>query len=431
VTHPQPGDPSKNKNKKSGSDLSPGHAFTVTAPEHGPVLIQKGLLGDGPPQQQPRGPPSSPTASSLHQAPSPTSSLHQAQPSAVQAPDLAPEDLSPCKCFVSRLQAYPSQVTPEKVRAGVLKDFPLPVPPISRELLPNPSSFGESPTANLEGNGRRALDLFSGSGSVAKRLRDLGYTVTTLDKNSRCRPEIAQDILRWQYKKAYPPGYFDIVVASPPCEQYSQARTTKARDYKDADACVKRTLQIIEYFQPGTWWVENPKNGHLRNRPFMQKYSYVDIDYCQFSEWGYKKPTRFWGSEQLTLLPSVLCNPKTCPNTKDGPHGRKNHKERLGGYKMKFSTAQKGIVPWRVVDYLLQDGIFHNAPDHPQLHVIHERYQVRPHFVNMILEKFDGLQPSVEAFANENLHLFQRWWGPGSPEPDAFACYWGGRIGVV
>ena len=87
----------------------------------------------------------------------------------------------------------------------------------------------------------------------------------------------------------------------------------------------------------------------------MRGLPYVDIDYCRFSDWGYQKPTRFWGSECLGELPHVKCKGRSCKNvvrTENGFH----HKERLGGNDMHFNTVQKGRIPSRVVDYLIREG---------------------------------------------------------------------------
>ena len=97
---------------------------------------------------------------------------------------------------------------------------------------------------------KKALDLFCGSGSVAKRLLELGYDVISLDINPRFKPTRVSDIFRWNYRKQFQPGYFELVTASPPCEQYSQARTTKGRDYDYADQCVRKVLEIVQYFHP-------------------------------------------------------------------------------------------------------------------------------------------------------------------------------------
>ena len=97
---------------------------------------------------------------------------------------------------------------------------------------------------------KKALDLFSGTGSVAKRLRNLGYEVITLDINPKFKPDIQINVLDWKYRPRYPVGYFDLIVASPPCEEYSQAKTTKKRELAYADKCVQKTLEIVRYFSP-------------------------------------------------------------------------------------------------------------------------------------------------------------------------------------
>ena len=89
----------------------------------------------------------------------------------------------------------------------------------------------------------------------------------------------------------------------------------------------------------------------------MKNIPYVDLDYCQFSDWGYKKPTRFWGSINIGKLPSVRCPGRECKNVVVSDDGFR-HKEKLGGNKMKFSTVLKGRIPSKVVDYLLQEGEF-------------------------------------------------------------------------
>ena len=53
-----------------------------------------------------------------------------------------------------------------------------------------------------------------------------------------------------------------------------------------------KTLEIIAYFRPERWWIENPKFGLLKERDIMSGIKFIDVDYCQFSEWVCKKPTR-------------------------------------------------------------------------------------------------------------------------------------------
>ena len=122
---------------------------------------------------------------------------------------------------------------------------------------------------------------------------------------------------------------------------------------ESADQIVRKTLEIIEYFGPKMWWIENPRGGYLKTRNILDNYPYVDIDYCQFSDWGYNKPTRFWGSSNVVDKPHKVCDFATCPNLIDGPSSRKRHRHRLGGLKVKFSARQKGKIPENVVEYLL------------------------------------------------------------------------------
>ncbi len=49
-----------------------------------------------------------------------------------------------------------------------------------------------------------ALDLFSGTGSVAMALKELGYFVITLDSDPRFGTDHQVDILEWDFKAEYP-----------------------------------------------------------------------------------------------------------------------------------------------------------------------------------------------------------------------------------
>ena len=192
---------------------------------------------------------------------------------------------------------------------------------------------------------------------MARALKNLGYGVVTLDSDPKYKADFQVNILEWDFRSFFKPGHFRIVACSPPCRDFSTALTTRARDLDYGDMLVKRCLEIVEYFQPELWWVENPRFGHLRSRTYMQELPFVDVDYCQFSDWGYKKPTRFWGSPQLGRLDPVCCDPKTCPNVvcaaKNGGEPRYVHRKSLGGNHIVFSRNQKYRIPEGVVEYLV------------------------------------------------------------------------------
>ena len=194
-----------------------------------------------------------------------------------------------------------------------------------------------------------ALDLFSGKGSVTVALQRANFRVVSVDINPRFRPTHCVDILCWDFRQ-YPPGYFQVIAAHAPCTEYSRAKTIGERDYLLADRLIAKTLEIVAYFQPQIWWLENPRTGFLCKRDCVKNLDYIDIDYCQFSEWGYQKPTRLWSSQNITRLTDRVCDGVSCKNLIEGT---RRHRKQLGGKKMRFSAQQKWCVPEGVIHYLL------------------------------------------------------------------------------
>ncbi|CAE7238133.1 unnamed protein product [Symbiodinium natans] len=108
----------------------------------------------------------------------------------------------------------------------------------------------------------RLLELFSGTGSVG---RAFGWEVTSLDNNPKASPTICSDILQWDYK-AFEPGHFDAVWASPCCTEFSIALKKRPRNLPLGDALVLKTLE-------GLHWDK--------------------VTYCKYG-FRYKKPTAIW-----------------------------------------------------------------------------------------------------------------------------------------
>ena len=166
----------------------------------------------------------------------------------------------------------------------------------------------------------KLLELFSGTGSVGTVATALGWTVVSLDLKG---PDINCDILEWKYKK-YPVKYWDMIWASPPCIEYSIAKQTGVRKIEEANKIVMKTLEIIKYFKPRVWFVENPQTGLLKKQEFMQGLPFFDLDYCKYG-FNYRKRTRLWCNLE-NWTPRPLCK-KDC-DSMDG----NRHKE----------TAQRG-----------------------------------------------------------------------------------------
>jgi hypothetical protein len=166
----------------------------------------------------------------------------------------------------------------------------------------------------------RLLELFSGTGSVGSVFRERGCEVVALDRDMEA--DLRVDVMDWDYT-VYPRGHFDIVWASPPCTEYSVAKTVGVRRIDEANAIVQRTLEIIDYFGPRYFVIENPQTGHLKRQAFMRDIPYTDVDYCRYGM-PYRKRTRLWTN--LKFTPRPLCR-GDCSAAVGGRH---------------LSTAQQG-----------------------------------------------------------------------------------------
>ena len=185
----------------------------------------------------------------------------------------------------------------------------------------------------------RILELFSGTGSVGKVAKKLGWEVVSLDLELEA--DININILDWDYK-VFSPDTFDIVWASPPCISYSRLQCSwigRVRNGKiftkddinnmmdESDKLVLKSLEIIKYFNPEFWFLENPQTGRLKDRDIMKDIPFYDVDYCMYSNWGYQKRTRIWTNK--TLLNNLICDKSgSCGNMIDG-----KHKARMGTSK--------------------------------------------------------------------------------------------------
>lgn len=163
----------------------------------------------------------------------------------------------------------------------------------------------------------RILDLCAGTGSVQRALP--GTQVISVDMNSKYNPTICADVTQWDYK-VFPKGYFDVVWASPPCTHYSPAKSIGKRDFRKYDPIVKRCLEMINYYKPKYWFMENPgKGGHLHRRPFMKPWNkYLhECCYCRYG-YSYRKSTHIWTNKKVSLKTCNVVTP--CETFKK--HGR-------------------------------------------------------------------------------------------------------------
>jgi hypothetical protein len=213
----------------------------------------------------------------------------------------------------------------------------------------------------------RVLELFSGTHSIGVVAKELGFDVVSLDRdldaNSKIYKEytsphhIKKDILEWDYKKDYNVGEFDIITASPVCCMWSMIRNCWiGRKFKNSSEVVSRqtldrdmdkfgkplvdkVFEIIEYFKPTYFWVENPKTSKMWNYiktkyPQYENNQYLLFDYCKYSDFGYKKPTIF--------LTNIKITPKICKNDCSNMDTSSKHRETT--FNKDYFKNQEGVI---------------------------------------------------------------------------------------
>jgi len=225
------------------------------------------------------------------------------------------------------------------------------------------------------------LELFSGTGSVGKCAKELGYDVLSVDIDGRS--DITCDIMDFDYK-SYDKDHFDIIWASPPCASFSvlqyswigRNRNGKIFTRQDietnmtaiGDPLVKRTLEIINYFKPELWFMENPNTGNLKSREYMKDLPYYIVDYCMYSDWGYRKRTRIWTNKK-DWKPLTCDGKGTCGNMIGSLHKtnlgnterllkaekRLKHKEDVSGLKKRTNLDERYRIPENLIYSLFVD----------------------------------------------------------------------------
>jgi hypothetical protein len=127
------------------------------------------------------------------------------------------------------------------------------------------------------------------------------------------------------------------------------AKTRGIRDIEGANAIVQKALEIIKYFNPRVWYLENPQTGLLKTQSFMQDIPFYDVDYCQYGK-DYKKRTRIWTNKPFFQA-------RTCPgkNSCEKMQGGR-HILNTGNFSQsrKMSVEEKYSIPEQLIHDLFQ-----------------------------------------------------------------------------
>jgi hypothetical protein len=161
------------------------------------------------------------------------------------------------------------------------------------------------------------LELFAGSRSIGKEAEKLNFNIFSSDINNYDKINYVINILDFDYNKV--PFKPNIIWASPPCTGFSVAsigrnwnydKTPKTETAKVGIELVNKTIEIINYFNPEFFFIENPR-GMLRKIPIMEQFKRHTVTYCQYGD-NRMKPTDIWTNSNL-WLPKMPCkNGDTC-----------------------------------------------------------------------------------------------------------------------
>ncbi len=132
---------------------------------------------------------------------------------------------------------------------------------------------------------KRMLDLYSGLGGASEAFVKAGWQVDRLENNGLLtdpKSEFCvegtthQDVLTWDFHKL-PPCTYDFIWASPPCLEFSQAYRAPAmvakregREFKPDLSLLARAKEIIDWFKPEWWVIENVRGASKPFSEFLQ-----------------------------------------------------------------------------------------------------------------------------------------------------------------
>ena len=188
----------------------------------------------------------------------------------------------------------------------------------------------------------KTLELFCGTKSFSRVADEYDYLTFTVDNDPQHDPDFTIDIFEFDPKAFI--GDTDIIWASPPCTAFSVASIGKnwnrlsdgTLEPKSDNAelglkLLEKTIEIIDYFKPEYWFIENPR-GLMRKMDVLDFKPRATIAYCQYGD-NRMKPTDIWGTIPIKFPIRMCKNGNTCHESaprgsKTGTQGLKDAMER-------------------------------------------------------------------------------------------------------
>ena len=115
---------------------------------------------------------------------------------------------------------------------------------------------------------------------------------------------------------------------------------------------VRRTTEIINYFNPTYWMMENPQTGLLKCQGVVSDLPYNDLDYCKYGM-PYRKRTRLWNNIEA-WTPKPLCK-KDCDHMVGNRHeqsAQQSPHRHLLSVRRRYLTRELYKVPEALIEEL-------------------------------------------------------------------------------
>jgi hypothetical protein len=201
------------------------------------------------------------------------------------------------------------------------------------------------------------LELFAGSRSLSKVAEKLGHNTFTSDINNFDKIDYVTNIMDFNPKKV--PFQPDFIWASVPCYTFSVASighhwkggnrsyTPKTSSAYMGLAIAKKTIEIINHFNPKYYYIENPR-GLLRKMEFMQDLPRHTVWYCQYGD-DRAKPTDLWTNDKSWIPKPVCKNGNKDCHHQPAPRGSRTGTQGLKG------NYERSIVPKDLCYDILKD----------------------------------------------------------------------------
>ncbi len=190
--------------------------------------------------------------------------------------------------------------------------------------------LGRRPKTNDEGLPRIVLyELCSGTGTLSRIARGgkkgghpLVVDVVTVDNDPKRHATLVADLstpegraeVAASMERHLEMGYVIVAHASPPCTEYSMAKTIGARDLESSNAFVRNVIDLMERYAVA-WTLENPGTDHThslwRQPGFPELHPHALVDYCRYGNIIQKRTGLAMSSQHmLDTFPALLCTGK-------------------------------------------------------------------------------------------------------------------------